>query len=165
MKSFKFILMTMSLVTLTIALSGVVNAKSFHHHYWPNCIRENWILLKESILSQEQCKLDKPLKLTDAITSFPKIDVPSLKVRYWEARFIKNVHKLATYEHNYLNTCVGMVVDSEIISLERTEPKFFTLKNPNLDPSITETYKLSPMTNEEASRAFEDLKKECEFDQ
>lgn len=148
-------------------LLSILSTTSFaQDNYYPNdigCIRENWTLLKEEKRESVQCKKTKNLKLVEGLRVFPKIsDSITFKVRYWEGRYEKSLKTIQTYQRDYVNVCTGRITYSAQVKIENSSVLIYDLANPNLDPEISESYKLAPMTNAEAQEAWEHLKTECE---
>lgn len=149
---------------LTMMLVLGISTSAFSNNYDRECRREKWTLVKEELKSPTSCKMIKELKLTEDLFVYPRINVGPINVSYWEGRFEKTVSKLQVYRHDYINICEGRITFSDEENHETSEVKVYDLLNPNLDPSISESYKLAPMTDEEAQTAFSNLKIECETD-
>lgn len=129
-----------------------------------DCIRENWSLVKREVTSGKTCEKDLDLNLTEALFVYPFINVGPINVRYWEGSFVKTQIVKDTYNHEFANICTGKVTYSSKQVTEYAQNKIFTVKNPNLDRSILESYRLTPMTDAEAMTAYEYVKGECEAD-
>jgi hypothetical protein len=151
------------LVTLIALLTTSFSAFSSHHgRNELECVREKWTLMKTDLKVPNVCEIGRELQLAEAFVHYPYIDVGPLKVHYWQGRYQKTESKKETYKHEYINICTGMVTYSSEEVLERSRVRAYDIQNPNLDRSIKESYKLVPLTDEEASRAFDNLKIECE---
>lgn len=148
-------------ISLVLASSPILKAHWHHHDGSESCIKEKWDLIKEEKQITDKCEVVLPLKLKEGEFKFPLIDLGPLKVRYWEALSEKKTHLVQTFEHSFIDVCSGVKTFSEIKIFNSNDSIDFSLQNPNLDPEISETYKLAPLTENEALQEYEKLQTEC----
>lgn len=150
---------------LSTTIVNIAEARDYYSHPSKNeCVREFWTMLSERNEKVKTCEVAKSLKLAQGEFNYPLINVGILKVRYWEAQMVTTYTSTQTYEHSFVNVCNGLKTFSEVKEMKSQKYKSYVIDNPNLDSSLTKSYELAPMTNEEAKNAFLDLKKNCEAD-
>jgi hypothetical protein len=149
-------------ILLGSLLLTTLSAHAYDHYKKDNsCIKERWTLITEDVKTQASCIETKKLQLVSAFITYPNIDVGPMKVRFWKGQVMMPVETEQTYSHSYINVCSGKVTFTEEVKKTYVWSKFYEISNPNLDRSISESYKLAPLTNAEAAKAFENLKLEC----
>ena len=126
-----------------------------------SCIKERWVLTKEEVKSPAACTESMKLKLVSGHFNYPNLGLGIMNVRYWQGEVVKETETEKTYEHSYINVCSGVVTYKEEIKKVYVDSQGFRISNPNLDQSITESFRLAPLTTKEATVAFEKLKEDC----
>lgn len=149
------------MILITAALLTYTQAHAHDYRRGESCIKESRTLIKEEAKSPAKCEVVRPLKLKDTVRTYPLINLGPLKVRYWDAELAKNTHVIKTYEHSFVNICSGVKTYSEKQEVDYVSSQRFVLLNPNFDEEISETFKLAPMTNQEAADAYKALEEEC----
>jgi hypothetical protein len=149
------------LITLTSLLTYSSISSAAHPHR-ESCIKERWTLIKTE--NAYGCKSILPVELKEKMMTYPLMNIGPVKVRYWQGKFEKQTLTTKTYKHSYINVCNGETTYHEIEKEDSLSSEFFEVPNPNLSEEITETFKLAPMTSEEAHDvAYAGLKKLCSF--
>lgn len=153
-----------TIATLSIISQAQAHDHRPHNNYDRDCIRENWALVKREVSTPSACEKGLDLKLTNGLFYYPLMNVGAINVRYWEGSFVKARTVKDTFKHEFANVCTGKVTYASEETREYTHNKVYNVKNPNLDRSIKESFRVFPMTDTEASTAYDYLKSECEAD-
>lgn len=162
--------------TLLIILTSLISTVSFahgpnkgprhhHYHYPHNCIKEFVNTINESVETSDQCELTKELRLTSKSQTYPNLRHNPRTVSYWEGQYQKEIVKTITSLREMVDVCRAKILSSIEITTVSTSYKKFNVENPNLSKDISESYMLSPMTQEEAEVALSNAEDKClQFD-
>ena len=145
---------------MILVLMSIASFTTYADQFPPSCIREKWTLLQE-VSTPTNCVITKELNLQEGLFDYPFINVGLIKVRYWQAEMTNDITVNKIYRHEYINVCSGNVTYATDENFTEHYHSTSTLSNPNLDKSITESFKLSPMTSDEANKAWQVLKNQC----
>lgn len=157
---------TLTILASVLLTGSIAKADDYRPRPKPSreqCLYEDWKKIKEETINSGKCEVVRPLKLKEMVKTYPLINVGPLKVRYWDAGLKQTTKVVETYEHSFINVCTGVKTFSEEKSFETLSSKQFDLQNPNLDDEISESFRLAPMTNAEAAKAYKALEEECTF--
>lgn len=154
MKPFRNIFAAVIMFTITVGASAT-------HTNYISCIKERWNLISEEVTGPAKCEESKKLALVSDQFTYPHMGLGTMNVRYWQGEIVKVVETERIYEHSYVNVCSGVVTYTEEIKKVFVSYDAFTIVNPNLDYTITESFRLAPLTTKEATIAFEKLKQDC----
>lgn len=147
------------LLNLGILIDGL-SAYAYHHH--PNCVESNHTLLNSKITHVSECQIAIPLNLTEAYFYYPKMNYNPRRVEIWEGSYKKTLQIENIYLKELIDVCRGRVISEKQIIKNERHVLNFSVENPNLDSSISESYLLAPMTEREAQQEWKRALKRCQ---
>lgn len=126
------------------------------------CLAERWELVGRAVRMDAACAVTVPLKLISGEIKYKKLGY--MNVRYFEGEYTRRYVETWKYRHQIINICNGQKTFDEVERYRGTYSLVHSIKNPNLNLDLDASYKLAPMTDAEAAKAFDDTKAECEHD-
>lgn len=150
---FKLITFTLSttllIVTPTLAKSS-------------NCVQERFTKISEYESIKKDCYLSSPLRLAMTHKNYPKLNFNPRSVQYWQGSYTRDMITTITYERELIDVCRGRIIKTDQINEQYPYKLEFTIVNPNLDDGISESFMLSPLTEQEAQNELVQSKQRCE---
>jgi hypothetical protein len=139
-----------------------MNSRYFvKYHDYQNCISEYIIKIDEKERPKSSCKLDQALQLAWTTQNYPNLKENPRRVQYWEGGYSKVIELTNTYLRELVDECRGKIISgTKIVDKEDITVRYSVL-NPNLSDSITESFMLVPMTQEEAKQELVEAQKRC----
>lgn len=123
------------------------------YYSYEECLKTIW----EPISTERaltNCKQTQPLKLATTTRSYPLLKAKSYTVEYWQGAWQRFVKETGKFNEKIYDTCNGIVVSEREVTEKKKYALNFEVINPNLSDSIDATYKLVPLTDEEADAAL-----------
>jgi hypothetical protein len=129
-----------------------------------HCIEDDWIALKSKVTDTGTCEIKDALNLSSQGWSYPLMSHNPYEVRYWKGSYARTITTETEYLHLILNKCSYHhdTILSEHVNMPREREVTFSVDNPNLHDTVSATYDLAPMTDDEAKSALEKARQECE---
>ncbi len=124
-----------------------------------SCTRVDRDLVKSVVTAEGSCELENKLSLATGCFGYRYMG--HRQVRYWEGSFRKEIRFHDTYLITVTNVCTGEVEKTFYSGDEHSEQLLFEVRNPNLEPSLTKSYDLAPMTDAEAQMEMDLAKERC----
>lgn len=167
------------LLTLVLLLTATLNAKagnepnSDKNYYEINrryfvkyydqskCVTEYITKINEQESLKASCNLAQPLQLSWTIKNYPNLKENPRRVQYWEGSYSKILELTNTYLRELVDECRGKIISSTKIVDKEDITVRHSVANPNLSDSITESFMLVPMTQEEAKQELAEAEKRC----
>lgn len=165
------------IATLFLLTAATANSKNLHYgdiNYYEinkkyfigyydndNCVSEYIVKLDEAEKVSRACFQDKALQLTWKDQNYPNLNMNPRRVQYWVGSFSKTVTGYTTYLRELVDDCHGRILSKTTFTEKSKKQLTFDIRNPNLDPSIKESFMLSPMTQSEAEEELIQTKKRC----
>jgi hypothetical protein len=134
------------LLTFALICFGLNTFAYFHS----NCVEAEYSLLSSKIVYNSECKIAIPLNLTETYYNYPKMTNNPWRVEVWEGSYEKTLKIENIYLKELINICRGRVISEKQIKVTKKKVLEFTINNPNLNTSISKSYLLAPMSNQEA---------------
>jgi len=146
------------LLKLGIFFYGFSSYASFHS----NCVETEYTLLTSKLTHVSECKMAIPLNLTETYFTYPKMNFNPRRVEVWEGAYKKILQIENVYLKELIDVCRGRVISEKQITEKEKQILTFSVMNPNLDSSISESYLLAPMTEQEAQSELKRTWKRCQ---
>ena len=143
------------LLSMNTVLANIISKHTY-------CLSEFYTQISFEEKLSSNCIEEIKLELTKDYKNYNHIKYSPLEVKYWRGEFSREVITTTLSLRELVNTCRGDIITSQILEDTHKSYIHFTIENPNLDPNITESYKLLPMDDLRANEAFKRTKNNCE---
>lgn len=152
------------LVTAITLLSTNSFAGSYYQHIYRGKCVEEYVRKIGEVVSASSCKEDNKLELRWATQSYPNLTQNPRRVQYWEGGYYREVTVTQKFLSRLVNVCSGKILTQDTYSEVTKYNQDYKVINPNLDPTIKESFMLVPLTQEEANQELIEARKRCEQD-
>ncbi len=126
-----------------------------------NCLKTETVILGAERVYQN-CRMSEALEIATGYFYYPNISINELQIEYWKGSFERENLYQVHYQEVVTNTCTQKEVSRKDHQMMDRDFDEFKMKNPNLDPELSESAQTQPQTREEATMAFAKLKADCE---
>lgn len=157
-------ILLLSLITTSSLFAGESHRRPVFNHSEriDSCIIVEKEVIDVKIISKGECLVKDSLELKSTVRSYPLMpNAGALRVNYWEGSFTRETQQEISYSVNYYDICRGrktLTLNKKYMDYSQ---KDYALVNPNLSDSISKSYLLAPMTDEEALASYEKLEEKC----
>ena len=107
------------------------------------------------------CKVTVPPQLLSKKVSYPNLRGHWYDVQYWTGQITRETVTTIIFSNTIVNRCTGQTLDSFRTSEVSTSCQSTNIENPNLDSEISESFLLSPLTEDEVKSALRTQLKLC----
>lgn len=135
--------------------------KRYVIHDYSQCVSEYITKVKTVERIKKACYQNEPLRLAWTVKNYPNLRENPRRVKYWEGSYAKTLAVDVTYLRELVDRCRGRILSKNTFVETYEEEVRFQLVNPNLDPSISESFMLVPMTDEEAQQELAEAYQRC----
>lgn len=147
---------TITIITGSMLLTGGAMAHP------SRCVDEIFTKISESQSIEKGCYLSTPLRLAVKNKSYQNLNFNPRSVQYWQGSYSKDLVTTVTYQRELIDICKGRIIKTDQIHDQYKYELQFSVENPNLDDSITQSFMLSPMADQEAEQELLQAKQRCE---
>ncbi|MES2769303.1 MAG: hypothetical protein V4596_09160 [Bdellovibrionota bacterium] len=141
------------------------NYYEFNRRYFiynhSSCVSEYITKLSEKESVAESCKQDQSLQLAWATQNYPNLHENPRRVQYWQGGYSKVLATTSTYLRELVDACRGRILSKMNFTQTDERVARHEITNPNLSPSVKESFMLVPMTEDEANQELAEAKKRC----
>lgn len=139
----------------------IINQRNFYNQR-NDCVTEYVTLLSKQSRVSKACALKNPMRLAWTTQNYPNLRENPRRVQYWDGNYVREVTTDYRMLRELVDECRGRILSQNTLTDSGAEEQSFSMVNPNLDTSITESFMLVPMTSEEATQELNEAKIRCE---
>ena len=147
---------TKLLITLITSL-GLSHSASAHVRY-TDCVVEYEGPREIKINKGKSCELKDALTIVWVTQNYPRLTQNPRRVQKWVGSYVRNDITTTTYVRELVDECRGRIIEKESYTRDSLKVNEYAIMNPNLDPNISESYMLVPMTQAEAEQELASAK-------
>jgi hypothetical protein len=155
-------LSTLNMFVLIAMIFGAAlpaRAHLTHHRFCHRPYAVRTVLDSKTIFTAQDCRVQTPLALVRLSHDY---SFGVLMVDAWAGSFSRPTETTERVLHETYN-CRGDLISSRIETLKFAGQASIRLSNPNMSDAVSTSFEAqAPMTDEEAHKAFSELKRQCE---
>ena len=154
--------------TLMVAVVAVTHLTS--NLSFGSCLTKEELVTSREAVSLGSCSITKTPRLLQGQFHYHHMKHNPYLVSYWAGEYSRSVTIRETVLRDIIDSCatdlngdpIRTILEQKTITRDKAVQKSFEIDNPNLDPNLSASYTLVPMTSDEVKNQMEALRSQCE---